>query len=731
MTASSSEKEEEDFFSFSEESIVTEERKVELSPLKEGCNRDENKQQQQQQQPMTLPDDGPHRSLGILKAPYIPLWIHSIVLAEFNDEQGHRALCVWPPGSLDNDEEKRLSLEMLPETNAVAVEEELSFGLRFRRTNKTGWFGSSVTDQHCLQGACLTWSMKCDKTTRKVKHYGIAVLSVLLWYDVLVFYCRMILDEAEYVASFKEMDNLGNSSGLRHLVVMETIKSVYERLKETLGVVSPEPNMALDISMGAHLEGELPRRYRMRTPSSRGVGIHGDASTVEALMGKNLNDIFDWPLDKSDGLKGNIKWPEITLFYDIPFADISKELNQILTALPGLWENIVCGKSVIVLGKTPPVVTTIVLMLIRMVGEIGYAGDFRPYLHSMSSDYHELIEFGRSMRKSSQKLEEKLNENVPYWIVETRKRLRSASQQMALSIGHQSSPSASTLDTIAAGIPGLQEYLNVKTIPLPTQIVIGLNNPFCLEHCKPFDCTLVVDYPNHSSAVPKETDDGYVPIVFRKKGLDKKRHSWVSTSQIPLLGAEGSNWILSELGNNTTGRALDPCFIAKIFEELSIKFLTPLEQHIRIMGKRARQKIKNNPLCTPVNRSAAADAHPLDEDFYNLFRVDEFLTAFNDYAILPPFQDVERTRLMEFYVNFLNSMSSRIAVHRISAKINNELRLMRLVILIKSPSSRINSSPEDTDMINNLIASNAYRQLNKRSKEIINQVKNEIFEHHS
>jgi len=400
-------------------------------------------------------------------------------------------------------------------------------------------------------------------------------------------------------------------------------------------------------------------------------------------------------------------------------------------ALPGLWENIVCGKSVIVLGKTPPVVTSIVLLLIRMVGELGYAGDFRPYLHSMSSDYHELVDFSRSLNKCSQQLESKLNENVPLWIVETRKRLRSASQQMALSIGHQSSPSASTLDTIAAGIPGLQEYLNVQTIPLPTQIIIGLNNPFCLVKCKPFDCTVVVNYPKHSSAVPKETDDGYVPIVFKKKGIDNTNHSWVSTSQTPLLGSEGSNWILSELERNKGGKPLDPCFIAKIFEQLSIKFLMPLEQYIRIMGKVARQKIKGDPLCSPVKRSSATDAHPLDEDFYNNFRVEEFLARFNEYTILPPFANLERTRLMEFYVNFLNSMSSRIAVHRISTKINNELRLMRLVILIKSPPSRINSLPEDDNVISNLVASNAYRQLNASSKEIVNRVKNKILEHHS
>jgi len=199
-------------------------------------------------------------------------------------------LSVWPPNSLDEEEEKRLSMEMLPETNAVAVEEELSFGLRFRKTNKTGWFGSPVKDQQFLQGACLTWSIKCDETTRRVKHYGIVVLSILLWYDVLVFYCRMILDEAQYVTSFKQKGNVGDKCGIQPSVVVKTIESVYERLKETLGVVSPEPNMALDISMDTHMEGELPRRYRMRTPASHGIGIHGDKSTIKALLGRNMSN---------------------------------------------------------------------------------------------------------------------------------------------------------------------------------------------------------------------------------------------------------------------------------------------------------------------------------------------------------------------------------------------------------------------------------------------------------
>eukprot|EP00915_Cephaloidophora_sp_WS-2016_P008699 GHVH01012125.1.p1 GENE.GHVH01012125.1~~GHVH01012125.1.p1 ORF type:complete len:708 (+),score=79.42 GHVH01012125.1:27-2150(+) len=684
---------------------------------------------------------------------YMPAWVQCIALTEFSDAKGHSIKFCYPRGALTEEEKTRLAVESLPDCNIVPSNDEVVFGFRFRRTRDLPWLKSNSKDDVNFQGVCITYSRTCSESKRGVKHFALSILSPLLWFDVLVFLCRTVLFESKHrelspivfiSASLRcEEDSLSSNREIQD--IRASMIAVYETFSKTVGTRFPIPGMPMDVVM-IDDESEVRRRYRMKAPcSSPFGGVNNYQPLIDALPDETFHFLCDctprtvllnpvqWnPSCSSSGVR--LGWPEKSLLCDHPFTDISSELSVLKGHLIYVWERILLGDSIVVLGSTPSVVSSVVLFFVRMIAPVGYAGDMKPYAHSMSSDYFELMQLCQSHRSDSQTNTEDLA--IPHWLVDTQRRLVNASQKMFQNMTY------SVAGTYGDQLFSPQVKSGPSTVVLPRQVIVGTTNPMSLNQLRPFDCTVVVDSPTSSSPMPQKTTGGFVPLVFRKKRIAHSagqnndvtyNHTWIASSSTTYLGTTGARWVEAEISKARAaqlakGEELEMFnILGGVFHQLSLAFINPLEKEFRNLASRARHRIKTNPLSTPLN---GIDQHEnrdvLDENLIDLFSSESFLSRLLALNALPePFMSMDRPRCCTMFEKFFTSQNSKIAIERIVWKINNELRLMRLVILIHSQEDKL-ITPTEKSVLHDLMKSSAYNGLNSKSKLIVLRISNNL-----
>ena len=272
-------------------------------------------------------------------------WIKAVVIVYFDLEFGQKVEHIYPPEvELSKEEESNLVFLSFPDSHSNSTGDTI-FSFRFPRVSSQGAVSNSIESVH-LNGFVFNRVQRDQSIRRGYLQKSIVILSersdILLW--PLLRHTVAIIGP-EYFACRE--------------TTVPFIESVYHELSLW---PAPNPGTIQEFPVLGNVV-----RYYVVCDEFLGLGYEGSVSNLfysQALLNDTLS-----PVD------------ELTVY---------ENLYLMLPDLWALWELLLLGESLLVVGQTPEQTSTAILCLLSLLTPLRYGGEWRPYFTIHDSDFKRL-----------------------------------------------------------------------------------------------------------------------------------------------------------------------------------------------------------------------------------------------------------------------------------------------------------------------------------------------------
>ncbi len=273
-------------------------------------------------------------------------WIKAVLVVYFDLEFGQKIELLHPTTLvLSKEEESNLVFLAFPDSHSNSTGDTV-FSFRFpRATRSAGCESHSIESVH-LNGFVFN-RVQRDKSIKR----GYLQKSVV------------ILTERSDILLWPLFRHVAGVIGPEYFECRESAEAFLQAVFQEM---ASWPKLSAGATHELPLLGSVIQYY-VATDEFRGCGYEGAVSNVfysQSLLSKSLS-----PVD------------ELSVYLN---------LHTFLSELWTLWEIVLCGESLLVVGQTPEQTSNVVLSLVSLVLPLRYGGEYRPYFTIHDSDFRRI-----------------------------------------------------------------------------------------------------------------------------------------------------------------------------------------------------------------------------------------------------------------------------------------------------------------------------------------------------
>lgn len=384
-------------------------------------------------------------------------WAEFIALVRFDDKDGQIIQCLYPPRE-DTPENKTfiLDLKMLCMPDCLEFDSavhELCFVTRIR-------LKMNNHSPDAMMNCYVSFRQYPDPGSRRGYFQQSLVIVSKLPY--LSLFNRVLhrladvlsdipdLEKSEAVSDVKITANDSSYLPYDLTILDSTIEVAYQHFLQW-----PEPCVGKTLRLpfyGIMIEYDVPVTpiYALRRPELR------DLWSLQSLLSKQSG------IDSHGGI-----------FHHINLVAVFHRLG-LLPHIWTLWELVMTGKNVVVWSSSAAIASAVVNALVSLIAPLAYAGDYRPYINPYDSDTTLIGEV----------------------ISNSTKPVRSTSTISASSSDDESSGSEEELRFHSNIFSGPHYIRSVGSDKKPSNVIVGVTNPFLLRSFAQADAALFIPNPD-------------------------------------------------------------------------------------------------------------------------------------------------------------------------------------------------------------------------------------------
>lgn len=425
-------------------------------------------------------------------------WVKFIALVRFDDKDGQKIQCMYPP--IEKDANAAISPQFIQDLKMLCMPDCLE-----AESSHELIYMTRIRDKLSSEGNilnCFISFRQCPDPGSRRGYFqqSLVLVSTLpyisLFYRILHRLSTVLADIPQFERLDPSIDNtqkkLDNNSILLPInleILYSTIEVAYQHFLQW-----SEPCIGRTLQLpfyGIMINYEVPVTplYALFHPQLR------DVYNIDNLLIK---------ISSIDGYGG--------LYHGINLVAVFHRLG-LLPHLWTLWEQVITGKSIVVWSSSAAIASTVVTALVSLISPLAYAGDYRPYINPYDSDTQILGDIMTATHN-----ERLLNKASKSNISPLRQLMQGSN------VKKDSFDVSSTLSTTIDSKDYLKGPTYVKYAGLPHRnpraIIVGITNPFLLKTFSYADVVLFIPNP-----------DTKFPATFMKQASDKASSSKLSSKK--------------------------------------------------------------------------------------------------------------------------------------------------------------------------------------------------------